>query len=187
MTKFVCMACALLIATVSAQAAGGVLDRLKEQAGVAEGPRVASPEAGPTRSPGVATVMLTASDIALLRAAIQPGWSSETAWHATWDPANPPLNQCAVTAMVLQDFLGGDLIHTTVGGISHYFNRLPGGQEIDLTRDQFPPGSPIGTSTVVPRKQLDRSADTVRRYRLLRRRVEAGLAPLVAGFRSSPV
>ena len=47
------------------------------------------------------------------------------------------MGQCAVTALVVQDFLGGELIRAFVCGESHYWNRLPDGSELDLTADQF--------------------------------------------------
>lgn len=71
-------------------------------------------------------------------------WSQETtADPEHWDPRNPAWGQCAVTALTVQDFFGGDILRSeTVGldgrpGPSHYFNRLPSGVEVDLTRQQF--------------------------------------------------
>jgi hypothetical protein len=49
-----------------------------------------------------------------------------------------------VTALIIQDLLGGELVlgevfteDTKVG--YHYWNRLPGGRDVDLTADQFYP------------------------------------------------
>lgn len=75
--------------------------------------------------------------IEALSRAIRAAWSAETSFADDWDPEHPSVGQCAVTALVIQDFFGGDLLRSEVGGVSHYWNRLPDGSEVDLTRDQF--------------------------------------------------
>jgi 8-oxo-dGTP pyrophosphatase MutT (NUDIX family) len=67
---------------------------------------------------------------------------------ADWHPGNPSRGQCGPTALVVREILGGDLVHgrVTAGGKPaghHYWNRLPDGTELDLTRDQFRPGERI--------------------------------------------
>ena len=47
------------------------------------------------------------------------------------------MGQCAITALVVQDFFGGDLLRGRIVGGTHYWNRLPNGQEVDLTAEQF--------------------------------------------------
>jgi len=70
--------------------------------------------------------------------AITSAWGPGTSNDAeAWTPANPALGQCAVTALVVQDFLRGRILRTVVGGVSHYWNELPSGEELDLTRCQF--------------------------------------------------
>jgi hypothetical protein len=80
-----------------------------------------------------------------LQAAISASWSAETCDPtdtADWSPANPSRGQCAVTAMVVQDLFGGELLEAEVhfpDGTRqgfHYWNRLDG-VEVDLTREQF--------------------------------------------------
>lgn len=69
---------------------------------------------------------------------IRRAWSSETsASPEQWSPKVPSTGQCAVTALVLQDHLGGTLLRGTVDGISHYWLRTPTGEDLDLTIDQF--------------------------------------------------
>lgn len=104
--------------------------------------------------------------------ALRLAWCAETSSDPTWSAKNPALGQCAVTALVVQDRLGGDLLRTTVDGVSHYFNRLPDGTELDLTRDQFPEWAP---TEVEPRSReyvLSFPA-TAARYDLLRERLGA--------------
>lgn len=61
-------------------------------------------------------------------------WSVETA--STFSEANPAMGQCSVTALVAQDFLGGDIAKTQVDGAWHYYNIL-GAQRWDFTASQF--------------------------------------------------
>lgn len=73
-----------------------------------------------------------------LEGLLEEAWSSETSSDPNrWSPANPALGQCAVTALVVQDLLGGELLRGEVGNVSHYWNILPSGQEVDLTIGQF--------------------------------------------------
>ncbi len=78
--------------------------------------------------------------------AIRSSWSLETCDPVDvndWSPDNPSRGQCGVTALVLHDLLGGDLLTAEVlrpdGSRQgfHSWNRLAGGIEIDLTREQF--------------------------------------------------
>ena len=103
-------------------------------------------------------------------------WSSET----TADPdgyadpaATKSYGQCAVTALIVQDHLGGDLMRTTADGVSHYFNLLPDGTTVDLTRDQFPVTTRYTTAEVRSRDYVTSHPETARRYHLLKQRVTA--------------
>ena len=77
-----------------------------------------------------------------LKNALEKSWSRETSSDPnTWTPENPAWGQCAVTTCLVQDYFGGNLIREAVnepGVSSHYWNQLPDGTEIDLTKDQFP-------------------------------------------------
>jgi hypothetical protein len=80
-----------------------------------------------------------------VEAAIRAAWSIDTCDPtdvAQWSPANPSRGQCAVTALVVQDLMGGQLLEAEVlfedGSRQgfHYWNRLAGG-DVDFTREQF--------------------------------------------------
>jgi hypothetical protein len=80
-----------------------------------------------------------------LEAAIRGSWCRETCDPtdaAVWAPSNPSRGQCAVTALVVHDLVGGQLLEAEVlypdgerQGF-HYWNRLAG-LDVDLTGDQF--------------------------------------------------
>jgi hypothetical protein len=80
-----------------------------------------------------------------------------------------------VTALVLKDLLGGELLlaRVTVSGQPvgwHYWNRPAGGVEVDLTGDQFGPHEQLGQPRIVtrPHGPPRRGAD---QYALLHDRV----------------
>ena len=87
--------------------------------------------------------------LASLERAIRESWSLDTAEEDDgWTPENPSRGQCDITALVVQDALGGDVLSADVylGGErveGHMWNRLPSGIDIDLTREQFRGGETI--------------------------------------------
>ena len=81
--------------------------------------------------------------LAKLEQAIRESWSAETSDRPSeWTEGNPSFQQCDVTARVVRDYVGGDIL---VAGVvldgrrvdRHAWNRLPSGLELDLTREQF--------------------------------------------------
>jgi hypothetical protein len=81
-----------------------------------------------------------------LAAVIRAAWALDTCDPVDaddWSAANPARGQCGSTALVIHDLLGGDLLIAEVirgdgsrQGV-HYWNLLPDGNEVDLTRGQF--------------------------------------------------
>lgn len=118
-----------------------------------------------------------------LRPYFLSAWGADTCYPDSreyWTAENPARDQCGMTALVVQDILGGDLIladvHVDGSKVGHhYWNLLPDGSEMDLTADQFRPEEQIVGAVVVVRPP-----DAPRRYReqyeLLRRRVLEALA-----------
>lgn len=112
-----------------------------------------------------------------LARALRASWSRSTCDPvdlAAWSPARPSTGQCAVTALVVQDHLGGDLllaeVHHADGrrqGV-HYWNRLGDGREIDLTRDQFQAGEVVGEPHVEARPADTSSGRLAAQYARLR-------------------
>ncbi|MEU6994663.1 hypothetical protein ABZ953_28900 [Streptomyces sp. NPDC046465] len=117
-----------------------------------------------------------------IEAALRTSWGADTAdprSAETWPPGNPERDQCGVTALVLNDLLGGELMVGEVyaGGERtgyHWWNRLASGFEIDLTRGQFLPGETVTDGAPVTRPPEIRHCRE--QYELLRTRVLSRLA-----------
>lgn len=108
--------------------------------------------------------------------AIRTSWARDTSYEPDlWSLENPASGQCAVTALVIQDYLGGELLRASDGNVTHFWN-LVNGAEIDLTAEQFS----AYPSWVAPPELVDRDyvlawPDTYRRYGTLRSRVATSL------------
>jgi 8-oxo-dGTP pyrophosphatase MutT (NUDIX family) len=124
--------------------------------------------------------MVTVGEI---RTAVREAWGPDTCdpkGFAEWRADNPGRGQCGMTAMVVQDLLGGELVLGEVQVVGskvghHYWNQLPDGTLVDLTADQF-----HQDETVVGGEVRHRPPDAPRRcrgqYQLLRHRVFSSLA-----------
>lgn len=93
----------------------------------------------------------TALTLAAIEAALEASWAADTCSpddleRTGWSPANPARGQCDITALLLNDIFGGDLV---VGEVFageeqqgfHWWNRLESGVDIDLSRHSFGRGS----------------------------------------------
>ncbi|MFA6604095.1 MAG: hypothetical protein WCT10_04675 [Patescibacteria group bacterium] len=116
-----------------------------------------------------------------LAVVLQEAWSRETAAPScqdAWGPGNMCLGQCAVTALVVQDRFGGELLRVVPSsGGSHYYNRLPNGMTVDFTSGQFPPETGFSAPEVRSREYVLDSpgaaaARTRERYELLKAAIE---------------
>lgn len=125
-----------------------------------------------------------------IEAALEASWAEDTCSpddleRAGWSPANPAWGHCDVTALLLNDVFGGDLVHGKVfageqqQGL-HWWNRLDSGLDLDLTRSQFQAGQRIVDAKPVKRP-TDRQPRRYQEYLLLRKRVEACLGQPLPG------
>lgn len=73
-------------------------------------------------------------DETTIRKALPEAWSSETA--VQWTAENPASGQCNVTAAVIFDLFGGEVLRAQLGEVWHYYNRI-NGKRCDLTDSQF--------------------------------------------------
>ncbi|MGW6536528.1 YunG family protein [Streptomyces sp. NPDC055051] len=111
--------------------------------------------------------------------AVRSSWSAETCtpeYRSRWTGDNPARDQCGVTAMVVNDLLGGELlrgeVHVDGERVDyHWWNRLGMGVEIDLTREQFGPEETVTDGIVIPRPPFGEWSRLHEEYTLLRTRV----------------
>jgi hypothetical protein len=134
--------------------------------------RSLAPQAAPAES--VAAITLGALD-----AAVRAAWSRETAEDpAVWSEENPAIEHCGVTALVVRELLGGEIL---VAGVvkdgrrvcRHAWNRLGSGLTLDLTREQFLDGEELEEPVVAEPLVDERYPE---RFQLFRRRVLDALA-----------
>lgn len=100
-------------------------------------------------------------------------WCKKTsAFPKLWSKKNPAWGQCAITALIVQDYFGGILLRGMTNFGSHYWNKLPDGTEVDLTRGQFPEGTIIENAAYKKRDYIISYAPVVARYNILKKKVE---------------
>jgi hypothetical protein len=65
---------------------------------------------------------------------LRKSWSLATAIQ--WTAKNPAAGQCNVTALLVHELFGGDLLKTPLPAGDHFYNRI-GGRRYDFTASQF--------------------------------------------------
>jgi len=65
---------------------------------------------------------------------LRKSWSLATARQ--WTTENPAAGQCNVTALLVHELFGGELLKTRLPEGDHFYNRI-GGQRYDFTDSQF--------------------------------------------------
>jgi hypothetical protein len=121
-----------------------------------------------------------------LKHAIQKSCSSKSSFLPDqWSRDNPARGQCAVTALVVQDSFGGEIIRCDVVGDndSHFYNKLPSGEIVDVTKSQFKIDVLFKNERVADRSNLLSHPETAERYELLKAAVN--LQGTIPGRKSS--
>lgn len=75
---------------------------------------------------------------------VKRSWSGETIADA-FDPASPCRNQCAVTALAVRHYFGGEIVKTATKGGTHFYNLIDG-RYWDIATDQFDDPIPYDNS-----------------------------------------
>ena len=128
---------------------------------------------------------MKAVDIQSLTRAVQASWNAETHYVAiTFSAENPSRGQCVISSLVVQDYLGGELVRVAAKGVGidekHYYNMLDDGTTIDTTRQQYNGMNVALTLAPVDlkgkyastREKLLNDDDTRQRYDILSKRVK---------------
>jgi hypothetical protein len=140
-------------------------------------------------SPARALAQYDRSDLAMarnpdfmlsLREALVASWDKQTAYLEVEQVGNPALGQCYPTSRVVQHYYPDTEIikgkvWTGKSADVHFWNGLRVGDDwyhIDLSWQQFPPGSFVQEFLIIERQDLIDSDATMQRCELLLKRVE---------------
>ena len=89
-----------------------------------------------------------------------------------WSADNPSAGQCAVTALIIHDYLGGQIYSgVSQDGVVHYWNKIHC-LKSDLTRSQFKDTKIFSNITKWNAEDLLQTGNVRERYEILRSRVE---------------
>ena len=122
------------------------------------------------------TISFPKEEIKKLECALRNSFGVDTCYPAErqdWSKEIPSIGQCAVAALVVQEFLGGEIVYDQNN--IHFWNCVDG-IDIDLSRDQFPESVVIHESKIRERQELlfgprAEAAETLIRYQILYGRV----------------
>ena len=98
-----------------------------------------------------------------VQAALRSSWSIKTS--GGWQARNPARGQCNVTALLVNDLYGGDILKTPLPDGDHFYNRI-NGDRIDFTAEQF--DSPIGYVDLPSDRTEALAGTTLEKYEALR-------------------
>jgi hypothetical protein len=115
--------------------------------------------------------------------ALKTAWSVDTTYSANdWNEENKARGQCVASSLVVQDYLGGDLLRYSIDGKdlheTHYVNKLDNGVIVDTTASQYinpvnmriKPIKLDGFKSIREKRLAEES--TRRRYEILKKRVD---------------
>lgn len=113
-----------------------------------------------------------AIDVDCIQAALVNAWSNRTS--SLWRIENPARGQCSVTACVIHELYGGDILKTLTSDGWHFYNFL-NGVRCDFTESQFT--SPIQYQDLPSSLEEAIKDTTTEQVDLLRQRVVTELDP----------
>ncbi|MBW8381954.1 MAG: hypothetical protein K0M69_05465 [Youngiibacter sp.] len=110
-----------------------------------------------------------------LKKAIKRSWGIDTAYKddvPKWSADNPAVGQCAVTALIIHEYFGGQIYSgESQDGVVHYWNKVHG-FKIDLTRSQFKETKIFSNIIIWKPEDLLQTGNVRERYEILRSRIE---------------
>ena len=122
----------------------------------------------------------------ILAKSLRSSWNADTARAPSkWSESNPARGQCVISSLIIQDYFGGELVRFNVTGENidetHFCNLLDGEVLIDTTVSQYQ--TPVSQTRkpekldgfASTRERLLADEDTLRRYTLLKSRVDSHL------------
>lgn len=124
---------------------------------------------------------MSAPSLDALRDALAASWDEHTAFRGITVPGNPAYGQCYPTARLVEHFhpelavVVGE-VDTGAAHECHFWNIGADGTHVDLSWQQFPPGSVVTRFEHLDSALHPDSPATIARCDLLLRRVQAALA-----------
>lgn len=119
-------------------------------------------------------------DILTLRAVLESAWCAKTSYYPLGYVGDIATGQCAVTALAVQHFLGGDIMTGVAlvpyygkvyGREKHFWNKI-NDIDVDLTWRQFPRGTTLVRIKKRDRKSLLSNKNLKKRYTLLLKKID---------------
>ena len=114
-------------------------------------------------------------EIGNLKQLLIGSWNFETCspgLRDKWSEENPSLGQCAITALIVNDFFGGKIMRCMASSGSHYYNIIDD-VLVDLTVEQFLGEIPqYENGEERTRDYLLNNEDTKKRYLLLNKKLQ---------------
>jgi hypothetical protein len=90
-------------------------------------------------------------------------WSRKTSGQ--WSPHNPARGQCNVTALLINELFGGEILKTPLPEGDHFYNRIEG-RRVDLTESQF--ATPVNYLDMASDRSEALAGTSVSNYEALR-------------------
>ncbi len=87
-----------------------------------------------------------------------------------WNDNNKCFGMCAITALIINDYFGGNIGKVYVDGISHYFNIIEN-KIVDLTSSQFKDKIEYKDYQIIDRNKI-LDDDTKNRYHKLKAKLK---------------
>ncbi len=113
-----------------------------------------------------------------LKELLSKSWTKETCspgLRNEWNETNPSLGQCAITALIINDFFGGKIMRCMASSGSHYYNLIDD-ELVDLTVEQFLGEIPdYDNGEERTREYLLSNEDTKSRYLLLKNNLQKNI------------
>lgn len=109
---------------------------------------------------------------------VKMSWTIDTAhrsYAARWSADVPSTGQCAVTALLVNDYFGGEIYTGLTQNRERHFWNVVQGHEVDLTKAQLPDGVEFRNVQRRDRASLLKVPDLKYRYLLLKERFESNL------------
>ncbi len=107
-----------------------------------------------------------------IKEALYESYSKDLCYYKVqdeWNENNKCFGMCAITALIINDYFGGEICKIHVDEISHYFNVIDN-NVVDLTGSQFGKEVDYSNYTVMDR-EIILTEDTKKRYITLKNRV----------------